>query len=205
MTRSGLKSSGVRGRSPCSGPAPECPVQEALVTTVELFKLSVQVRGRSGPNLPAYPVQVRKLRCCWNPVFSHQCTQKSGSWEMAPLSVRGEWRWIFLEDGEHSVPPTGPWPMPMLCVVSSAVESPSPPPREQREVIRCGKPDFTALGLSPSCGIALWLPWVFLTVPMETQPLWSAQVREGRANWYSGCSWRGMSLRAKNEGDGLEK
>ena len=48
MAGSGLKSSGVRGRSLSSGPAPECPVQGALVTTVELFSLSFQVRYRSG-------------------------------------------------------------------------------------------------------------------------------------------------------------
>ena len=48
MAGSGLKSSGVRGRSLSSGPAPECPVQRALVTTVELFSSSVQVRCRSG-------------------------------------------------------------------------------------------------------------------------------------------------------------
>ena len=59
MARSGLKSSGVRGRSLSSGPAPECPVQGALVTTVELLKLSAQVRCMSGLNLPAHSVQVR--------------------------------------------------------------------------------------------------------------------------------------------------
>ena len=69
----------------------------------------------------------------------------------------------------------------MLSVVSSAVESPSPPWTEQKEVINSGKPDFTAQGLSPSCGNALWLPWVILTVPMATWPLWSAQVRQGKA------------------------
>ena len=53
------------------------------------------------------------------------------------------------------MPPTGVWPMPMLSVVSSAVESPSPPQMEQKEVINSGKPDFTAQGLSPSCGNAL--------------------------------------------------
>ena len=59
MARSGLKSSGVRGRSLSSGPAPECPVQGALVTTVELLKLSVQVIYMSGLNLPTHSVQVR--------------------------------------------------------------------------------------------------------------------------------------------------
>ena len=48
MAGSGLKSSGVRGRSLSSGSAPECPVQGALVTAVELLRLSVQVRCRSG-------------------------------------------------------------------------------------------------------------------------------------------------------------
>ncbi|KAB0346718.1 hypothetical protein FD754_011575 [Muntiacus muntjak] len=47
------------------------------------------------------------------------------------------------------------WPMPMLSVVSLAVASPSPPQMEQKEVIDSGKPDFTAQGLSPSCGNAL--------------------------------------------------
>ena len=50
---------------------------------------------------------------------------------MTPLSVWGRWRCIFLDNGEHSVPPTGVWPMPMLSVVSLAVESPSPPPPGQ--------------------------------------------------------------------------
>ena len=56
------------------------------------------------------------------------------------------------------MPPTGVWPMPMLSVVSSAVESPSPPPEDHtlwKEVIRSQQPDFTAQGLSPSCGVAL--------------------------------------------------
>ena len=53
------------------------------------------------------------------------------------------------------MPPTGVWPMPMLSVVSSAVESPSPPQMEQKEVINSGKPDFTAQGLSLSYGNAL--------------------------------------------------
>ena len=39
---------GVRGRSLSSGSAPECPVQGAYVITVELLRLSVQVRCRSG-------------------------------------------------------------------------------------------------------------------------------------------------------------
>ena len=182
MAGSGLKSSGVRGRSLSSGSAPECPVQGARVITVELLRLSVQVRGTAGFSLRVHSVQAKKeIRFCWNPVFFYQCTQKSGLWKMAPLSVRGGWRWIFLDNGEHSVPPTGVWPMPMLSVVSSAVASPSPPQTEQKEVINCGKPDSTAQGLSPSCGNALWLPWVFLAVPMATQPLWSAQVRQGRA------------------------
>ena len=90
---------------------------------------------------------------------------------MTPLSVRGRWRCIFLDIGERSVPPTGVWPMPMLSVVSLAVESPSPPQTEQKEVINSGKPDFTAQGLSLSYGNALCLPWVFLTVPMATWPL----------------------------------
>ena len=101
---------------------------------------------------------------------------------MAPLSVRGRWRWTFLDDGECSVPPTGVWPMPMSSVVSLAVESLSPPPEDHtwwKEVIRSQQSDFTAWGLSPSYGVVLWLPWVVLTVPMATRPLWSAQVREG--------------------------
>ena len=53
------------------------------------------------------------------------------------------------------MPPTGVWPMPMLSVVSLAVESPSPPQKEQKEMISSGKPDFTAGGMSPSCGSAL--------------------------------------------------
>ena len=100
---------------------------------------------------------------------------------MAPLNVRGRWRWRFLDDGERSVPPTGVWPMPMLSVVSSAVESPSPLPEDHtwwREVTRSQQSDFTARGQSPSCGVALWLPWVVLTVPMATRPLWPAQVRD---------------------------
>ena len=182
ITRSGLKRSGVRGRSLSSGPAPKCPVQGALVTTVELLRLSVQLRCTSGLNLRVHSVQGKKeIRLCWNPVFFYQCTQKSGLWKMTPLSVWGRWRCIFLDNGEHSVPPTGVWPMPMLSVVNSAVESPSPPQMEQKEVINSGKPDFTAQGLSPSCGNALWLPWVILTVPMATWPLWSAQVRQGKA------------------------
>ena len=60
MDRSGLKSSGVRGRSLSSGSAPEYPVQGARATTVELFRLSVQVRCRSGLNLPAHSVGGRK-------------------------------------------------------------------------------------------------------------------------------------------------
>jgi len=48
MAVSGLKSSGVRERSLSSGFAPECPVQGAPVTTVELLRLSVQVRCTSG-------------------------------------------------------------------------------------------------------------------------------------------------------------
>ena len=48
MAGSGLKNSGVKGRSLSSSSVPECPVQGPLVTTVELFKLSVQVRCRSG-------------------------------------------------------------------------------------------------------------------------------------------------------------
>ena len=90
---------------------------------------------------------------------------------MTPLSVRGRWRCIFLDIGERSVPPTGVWPMPMLSVVNLAVESPSPPQMEQKEVINSGKPDFTAQELSLSYGNALCLPWVFLTVPMATWPL----------------------------------
>ena len=182
MPGSGLKSSGVKGRSLSSSSVPECPVQGALATTVELFRLSVQVRCTSGFSLCVPSLQAKKeIRFFWNPVCFYQCTQMSGSWQTAPLSVRGRWRWTFLDNGEHSVPPTGVWPMPMLSVVSSAVESPSPPQTEQKEVINSGKPDFTAQGLSPSCGNALWLPWVFLTVPMATQPLWCAQVREGRS------------------------
>ena len=182
MAGSGPKSSGVRGRSLTSGHAPECPVQGAHVSTVELLRLSVQVRCTSGFSLCVHSLQAKQeIWFFWNPVCLYQCTQMSGSWQMAPLSVRGRWRWTFLDDGEHSVPPTGVWPMPMLSVVSSAVVSPSPPQMEQKVVINSGKPDFTAQGLSPSYGNALWLPWVFLTVPMATQPLWSAQVRQGRA------------------------
>ena len=53
------------------------------------------------------------------------------------------------------MPPTGFWPMLMLSVVSSVVESPSLPQTEQKEVIDSGKPDSAAQGLSPSCGNAL--------------------------------------------------
>ena len=182
MAESGLKSSVVRGRSLSSGPASECPVQGALVTTVELFSLSVQVRCRSGLSPLWTPCSGEKLMWfCWNSVFFYQHTQKSGSWQTAPLSVRGRWRWTFLDDGECSVPPTGVWPMPMLSVLSLAVESPSPPPEDHtlwKEVIGYQQPDYTAQGLSPSCGVALWLLWVVLTVPVVTQPLWFAQVRE---------------------------
>ena len=119
---------------------------------------------------------------------------------MAPLSVKDKWRWIFLENGECSVPLTGTWPTPMLSVVSSAVEVPSLLQKEPtfwKDVTRSGKPNFTAQGLSPSCGIALWLPWAFLTAPMGTRPLWSAQVK-GRATWYWGCFLSEMSLRAES-------
>ena len=121
------------------------------------------------------------MRFCWNSVFFYQHTQKSGSWQTAPLNVRGRYRWTFLDDGEHSVPLTGVWPMPMLSVVSLAVESPSPLPEDhtlRKEVIRSQQSNFTAQGLSPSCRAVLWLPWVVLTVPMATRPLWSAQIRE---------------------------
>ena len=64
-----------------------------------------------------------------------------------PLSVRAKWRWTFLDDGERSVPPTGVGPMPMLFAVSSAVELPSPPQKEQKEMISSGKPNFTAWGM----------------------------------------------------------
>ena len=56
------------------------------------------------------------------------------------------------------MPPTGVWPTPMLSVVTSAVESPSPPPEDHtlwKEVIRSQQPDFTAPGGSPSYGCAL--------------------------------------------------
>ena len=59
---SGLKSSGVRGRSLSSGPAPECPVQGALATTVELFRLSVQVRFMARLNLHVKSVQLKKKK-----------------------------------------------------------------------------------------------------------------------------------------------
>ena len=48
--------------------------------------------------------------------------------------------------------------MPMLSVLSLAVESPSPPPEDHtlwKEVIGYQQPDYTAQGLSPSCGVAL--------------------------------------------------
>ena len=181
MARSGLRSSGVRGRSLSSGSAPECPVQGARVTTVELLRLPVQVRCGSGLTSLHSCWGKKIMRFCWNPVFFYQLTRKSGSWQMAPLSVRGRWRWTFLDDGERSVPPTGVWPMPMLSVVSSAVESPSPPLEDHTwwaEMTRSQQSDFTVWGLSLSCGVALWLPWVVPTVLMATRPLWSAQVRE---------------------------
>jgi len=59
MAGSGLKSSGVRGRSLSSGPAPECPVQGALVTTVELLRLSVQVRFMARLNFHVKSVQLK--------------------------------------------------------------------------------------------------------------------------------------------------
>ena len=132
-------------------------------------------------HLCEHPVQVKNHEICWNSVFFYQRTQKSGSWQTAPLNVRGRYRWIFLDDGERSVPPTGVWPMPMSSVVSLAVESPSPLPEDhtlREEVIRSQQSDFTAQGLSPYCRVVLWLPWVVLTVPMATWPLWSSQVRE---------------------------
>ena len=48
--------------------------------------------------------------------------------------------------------------MPTLSVISLAVESPSPPLEDHtwwEEVIGYQQPDFTAQGLSPSCGVAL--------------------------------------------------
>ena len=60
MAWSGLKSSGVKGRSLSSGPASECPVQGARVITVELLRLSVQVRGTAGLNLYVHSVQAKK-------------------------------------------------------------------------------------------------------------------------------------------------
>ena len=45
------------------------------------------------------------------------------------------------------MPPTGVGPMPMLFAVSSAVELPSPPQKEQKEMISSGKPNFTAWGM----------------------------------------------------------
>ena len=60
MAGSGLKSSGVRGRSLSSGGAPECPVQGALVTTVELFRLPVQVRCMARLNIHVQSVQLKK-------------------------------------------------------------------------------------------------------------------------------------------------
>ena len=56
------------------------------------------------------------------------------------------------------MPLTGTWPTPMLSVVSSAVEVPSLLQKEPtlwKDVTRSGKPNFTAQGLSPACGIAL--------------------------------------------------
>ena len=64
--------------------------------------------------------------------------------------------------------------MPMLSVVSLAVESPSPPREDHtlwKEVIRSQQSDFTVLGWSPFCGVVLLLLWVVLTVPMATWPL----------------------------------
>ena len=60
MARSGLKSSGVKGRSLSSGSAPEYPVQGALVTTVELFRLPVQVRCMARLNIHVQSVQLKK-------------------------------------------------------------------------------------------------------------------------------------------------
>ena len=60
MAGSGLKSSGVKERSLSSGPAPECPVQGALVTTVELFRLPVQVRCMARLNIHVQSVQLKK-------------------------------------------------------------------------------------------------------------------------------------------------
>ena len=56
------------------------------------------------------------------------------------------------------MPLTGVWPMPMLSVISLAVESPSPLPEDhtlRKEVIRSQQSDFTAQGLSPSCRAVL--------------------------------------------------
>ena len=88
MAVSGLKSSGVKGRSLSSGPAPECPVQGALVTTVELLRLSVQVRCRSGLNLLAHSVQVFFLKMDFADILSSSTSvYRSPAHDKRDLSV----------------------------------------------------------------------------------------------------------------------
>ena len=100
MAESGLKSSVVRGRSLSSGPASECPVQGALVTTVELFSLSVQVRCRSGLTSLHTLFRSEIMRYFWNSIISYPAysevrlmtngsSQCEGQLEM---NISGWWR-----------------------------------------------------------------------------------------------------------------
>ena len=79
MARFGLKSSGVRGRSLSSGSAPECPVQGADVTTVELLRLSAQVRCMAGLNLHVQSFQLKKTK--------NQKTKKTDFAEILSFSI----------------------------------------------------------------------------------------------------------------------
>ena len=99
MARSGLKSSDVKGRSVSSSSAPECPAQGAFVTTVELFRLSVQVRCRSGLNLPVHSVQVRNreilLKSYLLPAYSEVRLMTNGSSQcegQVEMNISGQWR-----------------------------------------------------------------------------------------------------------------
>ena len=90
MARFGLKSSGVRGRTLNSGSAPEYPVQGAGVTTVELLRLSVQLRCMAGLNLHVQSVQLKKKKKSFAEILSfsisvHRCP----AYEKRHLSVWG--------------------------------------------------------------------------------------------------------------------
>ena len=100
MARSGLKSSGVRGRNVSSGGAPECLVQGALVTTVELLRLFVQVRCRSGltslHTLFRWESHVILLKLCLLlPAYSEVRLMTNGSSQcegQVEMKISGRWR-----------------------------------------------------------------------------------------------------------------